>query len=87
MSNDEVVRPDGWYLMNYTYLEGKKLSLEYLYNNGATRWDDYLDDEVEADQECIANDSVINLDHLKYLLENGGLEYAVNLVQKDIIAV
>lgn len=67
-------RPNGWYLM-------KGLTLEYLYDNGTTAWDDSREDYYEIETDDVVNDSVINLEHLKYLLENGGLEHAVGLVK------
>lgn len=67
-------RPNGWYLM-------KGITLEYLYDNGTKVWDDTREDYYEIETDDVMNDSVINLEHLKYLLENGGLEYATTLVK------
>ena len=70
----DTYRPNGWYLM-------KGLTLEYLYDNGTKVWDDSREDYYEIETDDVVNDSVINLEHLKYILENGGLEYAVGLVK------
>lgn len=70
----DTYRPNGWYLM-------KGLTLEYLYDNGTTAWDDSREDYYEIETDDVVNDSVINLEQLKYLLENGGLENAVGLVK------
>lgn len=79
MSNDKVVRPDGWYLGKWG--EYSRLTIYYVYCGRVSEMGGYFDPEC---YHWIA-DEPLDLECIKLLQMNGGLQNAVELVKKDAI--
>lgn len=82
MSNDKVVRPDGYYLVRH--YSGSSLQVEIIH-----RGDLYCNGEyysLDAISIHWIADEPLDLECIKLLQMNGGLQNAVELVKKDATA-